>query len=571
MHQLFLPCESPAHYTISMRIVGVDVGTNQIKLVEIVAGNRGYQIAAYHTLQLKPNSTQDVDLEVIDFLRQIVAKMDLPNTKFVLGVRQDKVAVRHRTFPFTEKNKISKALPLELEDELPFSVENAIIDFKMISTRGSEAEILACATPRSNIERLISFFKDTGGQLDIISPEGIAFANLFEKFDQPVPQEAAVPTATELAEGALPRQIDLILHIGHTRTLICAVEKNRLVAIRSILWGGKNIIDAIAIKYQLPYLEAQKEMEMKAFILNSKQTASFEAKVFSDTITQAVREMIRDLQLSLLEIKTELQADIRGIQTSGPVGNIQGLGAFLTQMLELPVNRVRLWDRFSQVLFERNEALESRLSVALGLALEGLKKPRNPALNFLKGEFSNRPSGLTNFWATWSLTFKWGTAMLVALIIWGTLRSDFAARLSQASLDTLKTQAKNVARLNNRNANEKGVKKYIAEKRKVAQEMKSVAQVMKVTTAFDVLKRVSEMAPATTQIKLDVRRFHVQDRRVWIEGFVRSQNEVSLLQQSLKGVASDGKITAQKPTIQVPQGRTVFAFSLNVDRGLSRE
>lgn len=556
-----------------MRVVGVDVGTHQIKVVEVAAGNRGFQIAAYHTLQLKPNPTQDVDLEVIEFLRNLVSKMDLGNTRFVMGVRQDKVAVRHRTFPFTEKNKISKALPLELEDELPFAVENAVIDFKMINTRGNQAEILACATPRANIERLISFFKDVGAQLDIISPEGIAFANLFEKFDQPVPQEIPVASPTDVAEGAAmaARTVDVILHIGHTRTLICAIDKNRLVAVRSLLWGGKNIIDGLSIKYQLPASEALKEMELKGFILNSKQTASFEAKVFSDTISQAVREMVRDLQLSLLEIKTELQCDIKGLQLSGPVAQIQGLGAFLTQMLELPVNKVRLWDRFNQVLFERSELLESKLAIALGLALEGLKKPRNPALNFLKGDFSNRPSGFSTLWATWGLSVKWGSALVVALITWGILRADFASQLSTASLEALKTQAKNVARLNNRNANEKGVKKYISEKRKVAQEMKSVAQMMKVTTAFDVLKRVSEMAPPANQIKLDVRRFYIQDQRVWIEGFVRTPAEVSLLQQSLKGLALDGKLNTQRPTIQVPRGSTVFAFSFNVDRGLSRE
>lgn len=553
-----------------MKIIGIDVGTNQVKAVEVFAGNRGYQIAGFHTLNLKPGGPQDVDLGIIEFLRGIVSKQNLEQTRFVLGVRQDKVAVRHKTFPFTEKNKIAKALPLELEDELPFAIDNAVIDFKIVRTRGNEAEILACATPRTNIEKLIQFFKDTGAQLDIISPEGVAFANLFERFDLPAPQEPII--SSEAAEGQEPvKKVEVVLHMGHTRTLICAMENQRLVAVRSLLWGGKNIIDALAIKYQLPFTEAQKEMELKAFILNSKQQASFEAKVFSDTIAQAVREMIRDLQLSLLEIKSELHCEISTIQTSGGVSLIQGLNGFLTQMLELPVNRARLWDRLGPVLFERTEAVEARLSIALALALEGLKKPRNPALNFLKGEFSNRPSQFKNFWENWGTSVQWGSAALVALMIWASIRSDLAANLSVASLDALKTQAKNVARLSNRNANERGVKKYISEKRKVAQEMKSVAQVMKLTTALDVLKRVSEMAPPANQIKLDVRRFHVQDQRVWIEGFARSQGEVNQLQQSLKALATDGKITTQNPTIRGPADRTVFAFTLNVDRGLSRE
>ena len=553
-----------------MKTVGIDIGSNQIKVVEVTSTTRGFQITNYHILQLKHGGPQDVDLEVIDFLRGIVAKMDLEQTKFVLGIRQDKVAVRFRSFPFTEKNKISKTLPMDLEDELPFSIDNSVIDFKMIRTRGNEAEILACATPRHNVEKLISFFKDTGAELDILCPEGVAFSNLVENFDGPIP--VAEPNLTDvLGETSLKREVEIVLHLGHTRTLVCAFEKQRLVSVRSLFWGGQNISQAIATKYQLPFVEAQKEMELKAFILNSKQQASFEAKVFSDTISQSVREMTRDLQLSLLEIRTELQCEIKNIQTSGGLSQIQGFGAFLTQMLEIPVNKVKLWERFGQALFEKTDVLEAKLSVALGLALEGLKKPRNPALNFLRGDFSNKPSRVTAFWEDYGLSVAWGSALIIALIVWASLRSGYAENLALASQEVLKTQAKNVAKLTGRNANEKNVKKYIAEKRKVSLEMANVSKLMKVTSAFDVLKRVSEMTPASNQVRLDVRRFYIQDQRVWMEGFVKSPLESTLLKNSLKSLAVGGKITNQNPSIRGPADKTVFAFTFDVDRGVGKE
>ena len=554
-----------------MKTIGIDIGSSQIKVVEINATTRGFQIANYHVLQLKHGGAQDVDLEVIDFLRGIVAKQDLEQTKFILGIRQDKVAVRFRTFPFTEKNKISKTLPLDLEDELPFSVENSVLDFKMIRTRGAEAEILACATPRTNVEKLVSFFRDAGADLDILCPEGVAFSNLIENFDAPIPAEPPLSATVDLEGTTAKREVEVILHLGHTRTLVCAFEKQRLVSVRSLFWGGQNISTAIATKYQLPIPEAQKEMELKAFILNSKQQASFEAKVFSDTISQSVREMTRDLQLSLLEIRTELNCEIKNVQTSGGVSQIQGLGAFLTQMLELPVNKIKLWDRFGTTLFEKNETLEARLSVALGLALEGLKKPRNPALNFLRGEFSNKPSRFSTFWEDYGLSVAWGAALVVTLMIWASLRAGYADRLSQASNDALKTQAKKVAGLSNKNANEKGVKKYITEKRKVAVEMENVAKLMKINSALDILKKVSEMSPPSGQIKLDVRRLYIQDQRVWMEGFVRSPLESTLLQNSLKALSVDGKIKKENPSIRGPADKTVFAFTINVDRGIGKE
>lgn len=550
-----------------MKSIGIDIGSNQVKVVEVTVTSRGFQITNYHTLQIKKGGVQDIDLEVIDFLRGIVAKQDLSNTKFVMGLRQDRVAVRFRNFPFTEKNKIAKALPLDLEDELPFAIENSMIDFKMIRTRGHESEVLACATPRNHVEKAISFFKDVGADLDILAPEGVAFANLLENFDGPIPVETNDPTLGASAS----REIDVILHFGHTRTLVSAFEKQRLVSVRSLFWGGQNIAQSISTKYQLPLPEAQKEMELKGFILSSKQQASFEAKVFSDTISQSVREMVRDLQLSLLDLRSELQCEIRSVQTSGGVSQIQGLGAFLTQMLEVPVNKIKLWERFSQTLFERNEGIENRLSVALGLALEGLKKPRNPALNFLRGDFSNKPSGLANFWHDWGTSIRWGSALVVAFMFWASFRASMAEYLDTAATDVLKNQAKTIARLTGRSANENGIKRYIQEKRKVAKEMAGVEKLLKVTSALDILKRVSETSPAKNQVRLDIRRFYVQDQRVWVEGFVRSPLEATLLENSLQTISSDKKVQKQTPSIKGPADRTVFAFTFNVDRGTTKE
>lgn len=548
-----------------MKIVGIDVGSYSVNVVELAVQSRGFQILSTKSLNIKPkNNPTDVDLEVIEYLRVLVSAHDQANTQYVVGLRQDRVAIRHKFFPYTEKIKISKTLPFELEDELPFAVENAVIDFKSIRHRGNEAEILACAALTSTIEKIVNFFKDVGVEIKILCPEGFALANLMENYDQPIPFVAAVPTDLESTQEK--KNLELLLHLGHTHTLVLAFDNKRLVAARTLMWGGKNVTQAISLKYQLPFVDAQREMETKAFILSSKQTASFEAKVFSDTISASVKDMVRDLQLSLLEVRSELNADIESVVISGPVSQVQGLGPFLTQCLEVPTNRIKLWDRFAALSLEKNEGHEIKMTVALGLALEGLKKPRNPATNLLKGAFLKSGSQFSEFWKTHGTSVGWGAAGLVALFIWASLRAGFSEQLAGVSQSLLKQRAVSLAGLTNKTANERGVEKFIQQKKQVATEMKNVEKIMQTDTAFSILKKVSDFAPSSQQIKLDVRRFYVEDRRVWLEGFVRSQSEVTSLQQSLKALAQDGKIQSQRASIMGPKDRVVFAFSFLVNR-----
>lgn len=548
-----------------MKIVGIDVGSHSVHVVELSVSSRGYHLSKYHSLKLKPNvNSSDTNLEVIEFLRNIVATHDAGNTEYVMGLQQSQVAIRHKVFPYTEKNKITKTLPFELEDDLPFAIENAVLDFKSIRHRGKEAEILACATLSTNVEKVVSFFKDIGAELKVLCPEGIALANLIENYDHPIPQLPA--TALDLESVPPKRNVEILIFMGHSHTLVCAFENKRMVASRSVQWGGKNISDAIAIKYQLPQTEAQREMETKAFILSSKQQASFEAKVFSDTIATSVKDLVRDLQLLFLDLKSELNTDIESLLLAGPVSAIQGLGAFLTISLEIPANRIKLWDRFQAPLLEKNENTENALTIAFGLALEGLKKPRNPAVNLLRGEFAKSQAGLSQIWKDHSRVIKWAMAATVVLFVWGSFRSSIGLNLETTAQELLKQRATSVAGLSARQANERGVEKFIQQKKRVAQEMKNVEKLMQTESALEILKKVSEIAPSGQQVKLDIRRFYVEDKRVWIEGFVRNQSELNLVQQSFKSLALGGKIDVQKPSIAGPKDRLVFAVSFLANR-----
>jgi general secretion pathway protein L len=367
-----------------------------------------------------------------------------------------------------------------------------------------------------------------------------------------------------------PRHIQLVLNMGHSRTVVAAFEGTSLIAVRSILWGGKNIAEAIVKKYEIPFLDALRELQTKAFILTNKQGATFDQVTFSDTIAKSVREMARDLQLSILELKGEFNAHIHSINLTGGTSQIQNLGPFLTQIMEVPVNRTSVLDLVPNVMFERSNSVAAKAGLALGLAIEGFKKPRNPPINFMRGEFAKQNHQAKQLWEKWATTFKVATAALLVLFVYASLRSSFSLSLAERADDVLKDQAKSVAGLKGRAASESGIRKYIRDNKKRAADLKTLSSVAQMNSAMDILKKINDATPGKSSLTLDVHQVNIADGQVTMQGYVNSAQEVTTLQKSLTNITTNGQVQSQRSSLATVPGRTAFSFSFAVDRGIQK-
>lgn len=553
-----------------MRSIGIDIGSSSIKVVEVLATSKGFQVTQCFERALGLNPAHDQEIEIIEFLREISGKYDPAQTRYCLSLRQDQVSIRNKIFPFSDRMKISKSLAFELEEEIPFSGDNSVFDAKIVRTIGNTAEVLACAAPKHHVKTLLQRCADANIDPALISTEGTAFANIYEKWNEAPPSGPAIETNLLEDQEKPERNVFLTLNMGHTRTLVCAFEGSSLIGVRTILWGAKNIADAVAKKYEIPYLDALKEVQNKAFILTNKQGATFDQITFSETIAKSVRELVRDLQLSILEFKSEFNAIITQIGVTGGSSGIKNLGPFLTQQLELPVNKVYPLDLIPNVLFEKSPRTDATFGLALGIAIEGLKKPRNPAINFLKGEFAKQNNYMRNMWEKWGPTFKVATAALVVFFIYSMLRETFSMNLADRAEEALKTQAKNVAHLTGKKATESNIKKYIRDNKKLAADLRTLSNVATMNSAMEILKKVTDAAPAKNNVTLDVKGVHVRDADVSIEGYVNNNNELTTLQTALGSLSVDGKVNKGSTVLPGKAGKTAFSFSFKVDRGITK-
>jgi general secretion pathway protein L len=549
-----------------MRSVGIDVGTSSIKVVEATMNNKG-QLTLTRFLEhpIDTNPAFDPELQILEFIKSLSQEYNPRDTRFIFGLKQEKVSIRAKTFPFADRLKITRSLPIELEDDLPFASENAIYDAKIVRFQGQGAQVLATATPKSRVEEIIRRFGDSGLDVAVVSCDGLALANCYENWLEAPP---TIPEAPEVTEDSPKKLLQLILYIGHTSTLIHTIEDGRLIGVRSILWGGKLVAEAVARKYEIPLADAYKEVQTKAFILPNKVGASYDQIVFSDTIAYQYRDLMRDLKISILEIQAEHHGIISSVEISGGASQVQNLSAYLTSQLEVAVNVRNLLHGFTTNNIEIGPRVECLAGVAVGLALEGLKKPRNPAIQFLRDEFARENTYFKVLWQQWGVAVQFFVAFYISFFIYSGIRDGITASLAERANDALKKQAQNVAHLPKKQSGETAVSKYIREQKKRAKEIRTLSNMAKMNSVLDVLRQISDSSPVKNSVTLNVRRLSIQDDFVTMEAFLNNNQEISMLQKALMGIAVNGHLEPRAPTIAAPAGTTAYAIGFRVDRGV---
>ncbi|MES2801115.1 MAG: pilus assembly protein PilM [Bdellovibrionota bacterium] len=570
-----------------MRALGVDIGEDSIKIAEVVQNKKSIYIQAVYEKKLSQQVTpHDREIEAIEYIRQIAQQLDFASARVVMSLKQDKVTVRKKQFPFADRSKVLKSLSFEMEEDIPFDPDLCLFDAKVILTEGFSAHVLAIAAPKTHIEKSLSIAKDFGIDPYTLTVDGIAFANLLEAWDSAPPQFAtATGPLSFTADEELPEvettdsspafgsPIQVTLNLGHKRTLLCAQIEGRLVFVRSLMWGADQIIQEFIRKFQLPYVEAQRMLQADAALLLSKTNQDFETANTASTIEKSMRELVRDLQMSFLELQSEFHGNIQNVYLTGGLSLLPNVGAFLTQHLEVPCNPVSLLDHYiDPATIQTNnipiDAVKARFATAVGIAIEAFKKPKNPALQFMKGEFVAENNRLKQFWTDWGMIAKTAAAAVIIFFIWGGFRESMTTTLAEKGDEALTTQAKNVARLPKKQANEKGVKKYISDNKKRAQEFKLLNQVAGMNSALDVLKKISEVSPDKAQSKIDIMQLQITDDNVKIVGYANSPREVTLMNQRLASMALNKKVTEETPTLPSQPNRVAFSLSLKTDRGL---
>ncbi len=212
-------------------MLGLDIGSSSVKLVRLKKDGDTYAVRAAGVVEIEQSEDDGEQLVLAkaraaqDCLRTVNAG----SKAAVCSVCGSEVAVRDFRFPALGGEELENAVMLEARQVCPFNVDEATVDYHVISDGNEQTRGVLVAATNSLIDEKSQVTKRASLNCVLMDIDGLALLNCYEAWEQ---DEAAAATA--------------ILNIGGSWTILAIRGDDGLPFIRDITFGGDSIIQEIA-------------------------------------------------------------------------------------------------------------------------------------------------------------------------------------------------------------------------------------------------------------------------------------------------------------------------------------
>lgn len=296
-------------------MIGIDIGSKSIKIVETVKAGKGWQLKTSGTVGFTGN-TPDKMVEEIEFnnlaelIKKIAKQIKISSSAINLGIPERLVFTRIIKFPYLTDEEIVSAIKWEAEQYIPIPLEEAVVEHVILEKREKTAEVyvLLIAVPKVVVERYVKI---------------IRLANL-----NPVAAESElVAQARSIAPDL---GTSLILDIGSMATNMGIIKDGRLFFTRSIPIAGEAFTRAVSQSMGLR--EDQAEEYKKTYGLTANE---LEGKIKA-SLDPVVRMIADEVKKAIHFYQTEGQVDIpTSVVLTGGSSSLPQVQTFFTDLLNM--------------------------------------------------------------------------------------------------------------------------------------------------------------------------------------------------------------------------------------------
>lgn len=342
---------------MTQHFVGIDLGSYAVKAIVVKQGFRGGEIVKYDTeLVAQDEHGVSLDTDIVQAAGRLVDRLRLPDASIYCAMPGESVSIHRLSLPLSAAKKAKQVLSFELDELLPYDIEDAVFDFIEVKRSAHEIAYLVAAIPSERIDAMLSIMQEVNIDPAEVSVSPLCYAPYLEEIEV-----ISEPTA--------------ILDMGHQRTnLVVAGDKQ--MTCRTILRGGREISAKLAQVGNAAY---------------EKGTLFKEQEGLTGRIGEVIRDtlgiVVREIQQTLTGHLANGGSEIKKMLLCGGSANLRELVPFLSKELEISI------DIYKPSIFkDGGEPIEQTLSpefavLATCLAGTGIV-PKAKRFNFRRGAFT---------------------------------------------------------------------------------------------------------------------------------------------------------------------------------------
>jgi len=338
-------------------VIGLDIGSSAVKLVQLHKNNSGYFVTAAGISNIAgvwENNNGHTEKNTIAAIQRCVESACVRTRLTVCGVSGPETSLRHFKFPAMPNDEVRGAVRFEAEQVCPFDISDSSVDYELLPDSDNNTTGILVAATNKLIKGKKQLVEDALLCNVLTDMDGLALLNCFEQ-----------------TGGFEADQTTAILNVGNSCTTLAIVTSGRLPFVRDIAYGGADIIKQMAAKRTL-HPEA-----VSKILSGCENPDETQLKEINDDLQEASHRLAADITESLRYYTTqEKSAVIEKIFVCGGFALVKGFTEILNT--QLAVGTV-LWNPFDKIPCLAGPECENILresgpamAVAAGLAMRSI-------------------------------------------------------------------------------------------------------------------------------------------------------------------------------------------------------
>ncbi len=351
------------------QLVGLDIGSHTIKLVEIDHTKKGMILKNFGVIGLPPDAIVEgaiKEMEIVaSAIKNLYKNLKVKNKNVATSISGYSVIVKKIEVSGKEDTELEKSIQDEAEQYIPFDINDVNLDYDILtpsSASNEEEEEEKASSTRKEI-MLVAAKKDIVEDYDgLLQLAGLNPAVLdVDAF--------ALQNAFEISAGGIEGCYALV-NIGAEELGINAVKDGISMFTRDSSYGGGQITEAIMNELKVEYEEAEK---IKLGGVKVEKEKAVLEEIFTSVVSSWVQEIKRALDFLATTYPDE---NIEKVLVSGGSCRIPGFQKYLEMETGIPVEELNPFANLiiNEKIFDPQylSYMAPQAAVAVGLALRSI-------------------------------------------------------------------------------------------------------------------------------------------------------------------------------------------------------
>jgi type IV pilus assembly protein PilM len=304
-------------------LIGLDITTSSVKLIELVQSGRGYRVEAYAAEAMPPNAINEkaiVDADAVgEAIRRAHKRAGTKTRDAAVAISGDAAITKVIQMPKNLRTtELEGQIELQADQYIPFPMEEVSFDFEVIgeSERDPDmVDVLLVATRTENVEQRQVAVDAAGLHARVVDVEAFAVENGCQLLTHQMP------------DGGTDKFV-AICDFGASTTTFSVLKDLKVIYTRDFAFGGQQLTEEIMRTYGLSMEDAGRAKK-EGGLPSNYQPEVLDA--FMDDMSQQVS---RSLQFFLASGSGREQPD--QIIVCGGCANIPGVADVIGSRVGVP-------------------------------------------------------------------------------------------------------------------------------------------------------------------------------------------------------------------------------------------